>query len=383
MDERWIHSVGAIPPSGLPGAAGLLRARRLSSGRVEFELIVAGAKKQWQSRCPEGDLQLVRHQLTKSLRDLASEHADRDATLDAIGKEAYWLWELVVDDPALRPSVGGLVAAIAPGALNIEATDVAVPWEFVALAPTDGDAERAPRPPLWGTTLPLHRIIDGHAESWQVGRSVAYSRSPAVGLVCDPTLPAVSQVELKFFRDRVAGGALLLNAYPDGESEAGEDEVLARIAEVAASSQVLVFSVHGSGADLAKDVLAGVRVPPDRWWTERQIREQRPKLTGGPIALLNSCLTGSVSDGFTPVSLAVYQWGARAVVAPEFIIPDPQAGGFTVDFITELLAGKSVGAAVFDARRRLWDSGNAIGLAFAVYANADARLTKDGDRDGR
>ncbi|HET7277984.1 MAG TPA: CHAT domain-containing protein, partial [Dermatophilaceae bacterium] len=247
-----------------------------------------------------------------------------------------------------------------------------LPWELVHLKPPKGPRQAKP---MFLGQLGLVR--------WQpVGwpRSTLRARSGRVFAICptylDPAFAGTdTTVEQQFLVQKLAASLLK-----------GERDLRSLLRR--GGFDLLHFAGHGlaDGTDIAnaKIVLGGRRTRKGeviaQYLTSTAVAENarlRGEDGNGPLVVLNACQVGrggrqlSTLGGFANAFLSA---GAAAFVSSVWSIGDRPATEFVTTLYTELLAGKTIGAAAVSAREQARKAGDATWLAYVVYARPDARL---------
>ena len=159
-------------------------------------------------------------------------------------------------------------------------------------------------------------------------------------------------------------------------------DVAALRASLLLGADVLYFDCHGArvvraGSNAPRPVIdmgRGGQLSPltlDTWGRgDPQVRWERRR----PLVVLNGCHTGELLPDVPAelVTAFIDGLGAAGVVATEIAVEATLAATAMEQFLGELVAGRSVGAAMRSMRWALLARGNVLGLAYA--ADCDSRL---------
>ncbi|MBD0321489.1 MAG: CHAT domain-containing protein [Gemmatimonadetes bacterium] len=98
--------------------------------------------------------------------------------------------------------------------------------------------------------------------------------------------------------------------------------------------------------------------------------------THNPLVILNGCGTVAFSpDALSPfIPILVDDRGAAGLLGTEISVWEQLAGEFAEHFLRAFISGRTAGAALVEARRRLLAQRNPLGLAYTLYANSDLRF---------
>ncbi len=247
-----------------------------------------------------------------------------------------------------------------------------IPWELVHLKPPKGPRQSKP------LFLGQLGLVRWEPVGWP--RSTLRARSGRVFALCPTYLdPAFSgtdtSAEQQFLVQKLAASLLK-----------GERDLRSLLRR--GGFDLLHFAGHGlaDGTDIAnaKIVLGGRRTRQGeviaQYLTSTAVAENanlRGEDGNGPLVVLNACQVGrggrqlSTLGGFANAFLSA---GAAAFVSSVWSIGDRPATEFVTTLYTELLSGKTIGAAAVAARERARKAGDATWLAYVVYARPDARL---------
>jgi hypothetical protein len=247
-----------------------------------------------------------------------------------------------------------------------------IPWEMLYQGAKDEPTDVTG---FWGMSRVVSRSIvssrGGVPEFPHIVRT-----TPRCGLAVCRELVNVDKVEIPLFRklksDRVIDLDLLPALVPGPQGLRSFGTFLG------AEREILHFACHA----YPEKRLANSYMQVDDGFRVEQIQfsAEEFRLSGDPIVVLNACRTGTASP------LNSFNWastfldiGARAVLATEFRVPDDFAPLFAREFYQRFLDGQSLGAAVVNARRRLWKiMGNPLGLAYGLYAAPATRIIRKG-----
>lgn len=94
-----------------------------------------------------------------------------------------------------------------------------------------------------------------------------------------------------------------------------------------------------------------------------------------PIVFLNMCHSAQINPGLSTGFVGYFlQRGACAVIGTECPIPTFFAEAFAKALFDALATGKSLGDAVYEARRLTSEGENPLALAYSLYGNMHVRL---------
>jgi hypothetical protein len=97
-----------------------------------------------------------------------------------------------------------------------------------------------------------------------------------------------------------------------------------------------------------------------------------------PMVFFNACGASQINpSSASTLPGALLNWKYRAFIGPATKVPDEPASMFARYFYNSLLAGRTVGQAVLDARRNLlYNHLSPIGLLYTLYGNPDLAIEK-------
>ncbi len=101
---------------------------------------------------------------------------------------------------------------------------------------------------------------------------------------------------------------------------------------------------------------------------------------GRPIVFLNACQIGAGAMGLTGMGGWAHRFvksGAGAFLGAYWSVFDQPALGFAEAFYDELISGKTIGEAVFEARKAIRDQGDPTWLAYTLFAHPLSAIVDD------
>jgi hypothetical protein len=267
----------------------------------------------------------------------------------------------------LRKLIGNAPKVI----LEIVSKSFVVPWELLYdhYEPTRFDYEN-----FWGFKYIIYRHIppdDGrYVPSPEIEIGPAF-----VGVLADPDLPSVANMELPFLRT-LEKERLIKLLLPSKELHSTRrDRSLDTVKRFFEQDMHIIhFACHTRPPSLRRKeprdeylLLLSKNVPLAR----SDLITRKMWFGDYPLVILNACGTSPRN----PLKLCstvqtLLKRNARGVVTTECVVPDAFAAAFTQQFYPLLLRGQELGSALFETRKALLKDPyhNPLGLLYALYA---------------
>lgn len=304
---------------------------------------------------------------------------DGDALLRELAFSGFRLFQAIFDGPQAAPAlreVGRWLRETLSRdvtTLQVVSSGFPVPWPLLHLVDRFDAGSLS-----WDDFIGMRHVVE-HLPLVQI--DVA---PPAVAIASEPALAVRTiyndGIDEQMPSHPVAGQRAYWTSRGVRLTEGSTADHLVRDALAAgAPDQVLYLFCHATASDQDPDdarlILTGSEsVSLGDLWVHAPREDQ---LAGRPLVFLNACesaeLSPSFYDGFVPYFLTK---GARGVIGTECKIPGLFAGEWAKAFFDELFAGRPLGEAVLELRRRfLTDHNNPFGLLYGVHADADTVVT--------
>jgi hypothetical protein len=235
--------------------------------------------------------------------------------------------------------------------LEIVSESFIIPWELLYddYEPTSFDYKN-----FWGFKYIIYRHIPP-SDGRYVPSPEIETRPVFVGVLADPDLPSVANVELPFLKDELKRffkqemhivHFACHTREPNSRRKEPRDEYLLLLSKDFAISR--------------SDFIA-----QKMWFGDY------------PLVILNACGTRPRNPLQTCNTVqTLLKRNARGVITTECIVPDVFAAAFTRQFYPLLLCGQELGDALFEARKSLLEAPyhNPLGLLYALYAFPHTRI---------
>jgi hypothetical protein len=121
-----------------------------------------------------------------------------------------------------------------------------------------------------------------------------------------------------------------------------------------------------------------VSAQPAQGWIKPADLSSSVRWEHHPLIFLNGCGTAGFSpDALSPfITALVEDRGAAGVVGTEIPVHEVFAREFARHFLGAFIAGRRAGDALLEARRKLLEKNNPLGLIYTLYATADLQLER-------
>jgi hypothetical protein len=350
-------------------------------------LFALGQSKKMQVFVTERDLLSTNQQMRLAMEEVASKAArseivDREQLLEALrplaelgylafkrvfGKDGETVQELLA--LLLSESQGRAIC------MEVSSDDFFFPWELMyPVSPARGPIDINN---FWGTRYVIARILTRGLPGQFIQPRIDATAKPLVALLAQKDLGSVVSKEIPYFELLEKSGKIRLSRLDD-LNPAERDEGMQKFRDFCfRSSDLFHFAGHASYED-----------PPDLSYfvvTEKfsiSLRDlELYEITDldRPFVFLNACETGNLNPLYTACfARALFERGARGVLATGCLIPDTFAAEFSKHLYAGLLKGESIGQCLLDVRQLLLNEMlDPCGLFYSLYGPPTIHLSND------
>lgn len=267
--------------------------------------------------------------------------------------------------------------------VKIAAHQVPIPWPLLYLGDVSDETALD-----WNLFLGMRHIVEQvpfQKLDTDTGDAPEISSQPtlSVSLNLNPTIDVQMQTDLvekhrqRWLEIQARRPSLAL------ARRESPDEVLAALKDASNEDKLIYFYCHAeaSGPDEDPDnsaLIMGNQLVKSQYTLLGQLTlKAKAPMRAQPLVFLNACESASLSprfyDGFVPYFLGR---GARGIIGTEAQTPALFAIHWANGFVDRLLDGAPVGQTMLDLRRHFLDvHNNPLGLLYAMYCDADTRVT--------
>ena len=279
-------------------------------------------------------------------------------------------------DPQAAKALGDLLAESRPLVIAVVTENFFVPWELFY---PEQVGQVVSYEQFIGMRHLISRSFVTHERpaAW-VSTTIPVTKVPKVGLAAYDRLRAVREAEIPFFRDlKDKGNRIDLQLLERLNAAPKEKVAQLKVLEAFCGSglQVAHFACEAQYKESTPDQSV-IMLTKEFPLLLRDMDVYCITMTGYPLVILNGCETSDLNPAYTAhFAAAFWKHGARAVVATECKISDAFAARFSQRLYQSLLAGRTVGESLLEARQHfLKTEGHPAGAFYSLYGPHTVRL---------
>lgn len=321
------------------------------------------------------DVHQLNKDLQQALEELSFSFDEQNSTVQQnvllkLAETGNYAFKCIFADPSLRETLNEVLKEGAT--IQFISEDFFIPWELLydAFIEQNVDATH-----FWGMRYIISRASTQYTSLADLGSFVIEASYPHIGVIACSELKYVTEEEIPALQKFCESNQMsLLLLRPLLIERRNEEMEYFRGFLSQNKYQIIHFACHACKQESPSDsyllVSNGFSI------TIKDFLIHDFSIKNRPFVILNACLTGTFSPLYTSNWVKVFrECGARGVLATEFHVPDKFAPMFIKELYERFVSGQSIGEALLDARRALWErQKNPLGLAYALYSSPVVRI---------
>lgn len=379
-----IQSVGPLSVTGFsPNVTSLYMGVKTETykGRDCFEFDIFGSEcnyRSWKIEWSKDDLLSEYAYISEIIRNITRNGYEL-STIEELARIGYHHYNIIFPGEGVRNEIEKLIGDDKKTRVSVNSNSFIYPWS--ALYSIDPSQEVDPKYFL-GLNSVFYRMLNPmNAEDNSPPFEIEIGQShSALTYGWSENLPNAEAIEVNYIRqlkeDNLSGRVTEIPAFVNNN---GLDRNL-KIFDASINDNKPAFIHLACHAENGKtSSQRKIQLRNATYISERDLENAKFEFSDSPIVFINACSVAFVDPNhFASLIQFLLKAGARAVLAPECRIDDERAARFAKSFLQQFFEyGMDLSDALYNARReRFDDEKDLTGIAYALYGQADAKISK-------